>query len=518
MRSRNPIEVVRRRWVWLVVGPVLGLLLAGAWAWSSTPTYRASASIFFSLQFGDSASALVQGSTYTQSQVTSYAQLATSPVVLQPVIDDLGLNLDARALAGRVSAAPPVDTVIVEVTVTDTSAVRSARIADAVVASLSDTVERLSPRDTTGQPTVQATTVSPAEVPGSASSPRLQFGLAVGLLLGLLAGTGLAWARELMDTRVRDAADLAELTSRPVIGTIDADRSGVERRVVVSVEPHGRQAEAFRQLRTNLQFLDVPGEGPDLRTIMVTSSVAAEGKSTLAANLAVALAETGERVLLVDADLRRPSLAGLLGLEGAVGLSNVLIGHVSVADVVQDWGSTGLQVITSGSVPPNPGDLLGSPSMARLLTELRTDYRYVVIDAAPLLPVADSAILAHAVDGTALVGNVTKVTRHQMVESLSILDRASARVLGVVLNQVRRPEDVYGYEALEGARASWGEQSSPDGDTAARSPELIGAKGSALRGAGESLAAVPVVQPEPDQLAESSARSVLTRDARWKQS
>src|SRR3954454_12770075 len=147
MRSRNPFEVIRRRWVWVVVGPVIGLLLAGAWAWSSTPTYRASSSVFFSLQFGDSASALVQGSTYTQSQVTSYAQLATSPVVLQPVIEDLGLDVDTRALAARVRAAPPVDTVIVQVSVTDISATESARIADAVVASLSETVERMSPKD-----------------------------------------------------------------------------------------------------------------------------------------------------------------------------------------------------------------------------------------------------------------------------------------------------------------------------------------------------------------------------------
>ena len=461
MRSRKPIEVVRRRWVWLVAGPVLGLLLAGAWAATSTPTYRASSSVFFSLQFGDSASALVQGSTYTQSQVTSYSQLATSPVVLQPVIDQLGLHVDARALAARVSAAPPVDTVIVTVTVTDTSAAQSARIADAVVASLSSTVERLSPEDASGRPTVQATTVAPAEVPTASSAPAVGLGLMVGLLLGLLAGVGCAWARELLDTRVRDAEDLAELTTRPVIGTIDADRSGVERRVVVSVDPHGRQAEAFRQLRTNLQFLDVPGEGQDLRTVMVTSSVAAEGKSTVAANLAVALAETGERVLLVDADLRRPSMAGLLGLEGAVGLSNVLIGQVAVADVVQDWGASGLEVLTAGAVPPNPGELLGSPMMARLLVELRTTYRHVVIDAAPLLPVADSAILSHAVDGTVVVGNVTRVTRHQMTESLSILDRASARVLGVVLNQVRRPEDVYGYEVHEGVRASWAEEGAP---------------------------------------------------------
>ena len=495
------IELVRRRWVWLVAGPVLGVLLAGVWAWSSTPTHRASSSVFFSLQFGESASALVQGSTYTQSQVTSYAQLATSPVVLQPVIDELGLDVDARALAAQVSAAPPVDTVIVEVTVTDPSAVQSARIADAVVASLSATVEGLSPTDATGQPTVRATTVAPAEVPGSSSTPRVGLGLAVGVLLGLLAGLGAAWVRELLDTRVRDAADLAALTDRPVIGTIDADRSGIDRRVVVTAEPHSRQAEAFRQLRTNLRFLDVPGEAPDLRTIMITSSVAAEGKSTVAANLAAALAGTGERVLLLDADLRRPSVADLLGLEGAVGLSDVLIGQATIADVVQDWGTGGLEVLTAGAVPPNPAELPGSPMMAQVLAGLRTTYRYVVVDAAPLLPVADSAILSHAVDGTALVGNVTKVTRHQLTEGLAILERASARVLGVVLNQVRRADDVYGYAARG------------TGDTASAAAPSGGDDGSvAPVPAGDT--AVPVVQPRNGRSRGATARPSPVPSAR----
>jgi capsular exopolysaccharide synthesis family protein len=183
-----------------------------------------------------------------------------------------------------------------------------------------------------------------------------------------------------------------------------------------------------------------------VRTLLVTSSIANEGKSTIAANIAATLAETGARVLLVDTDLRRPSVAPLLGIEGAAGLTTVLLGRAAVSDVVQDWGSAGLEVLTAGTVPPNPSELLGSPAMRRLMQSLRQEYDYVVLDAPPLLPVADAAILSHVVDGTMVVANVRRARRRELRESLQNLEAVHARTLGLVLNQVRQDESVYAYE------------------------------------------------------------------------
>lgn len=448
MRGRGPMGVLQRRWRWLA-GAVLAGLVGGLGATLlATPTYQATAGTFFSLQYGNSAADLVQGSTYTQNQVESFATLATTPVVLTPVVEELGLDVSAQALATRITASAPLDTVLVEVSVTDVSAEQSARIANAVAESLSRTVEELAPEDADGDPTVQATTVAPAEVPSGQASPDLVVDLAAGLLLGLLAGLGLVALRELSDTRVRDAETLATLTPLPVVGSIGVLPRSADRPVVVELEPHGTAAESFRQLRTNLRFLGLSRDdegATGAQVVSVTSSLAAEGKSTVAANLAVALAETG-RVLLVDADLRRPSVATVLGLEGAAGLTTVLVGEAEPADVVQEWGAAGLHVLTAGALPPNPSELLGSPAMAALLARLRGEYDHVVLDTAPVLPVADAAILSRVVDGTLVVANVTRVRRHQLTETLTGLDRLGGRTLGVVLNQVRRDESAYTYE------------------------------------------------------------------------
>jgi succinoglycan biosynthesis transport protein ExoP len=458
MGARDVAAVVRRRWSWIVTAVVAGLLAALLTSSLADRTYRATTGVFFSLQYGDSAADLVQGSTYAQDQVASFAALATTPSVLQPVVDDLGLSLSATALARQVQADAPLDTVLVEITVTDGSAEQSARLANAVAASLSDLVEDLVPENAEGEPTVQATTVAPAEVPTRAASPSPALHLAAGLLGGLVVGIGLAWAREVLDNRVRDADVLAQVTSLPVIGSIGAFRGSGGRQVVVAADPYGTPAESFRQLRTNLQFLALPGDPASsdagVRVVTVTSARPGEGKSTVAANLAAALAETGDRVLLVDADLRRPTVAATLNLEGAAGLTTVLVGQATLADVVQPWGSGRLEVLTAGPLPPNPTELLGSPAMRRLMAELRAGYDHVVVDAAPVLPVADAAVLSRIVDGSIVVADVTTVRRNQLGESLAGLEQVAARVLGIVLNQVQRDDDSYAYQRNEQAGAA----------------------------------------------------------------
>lgn len=452
MESRAPLDIVARRWPWIVATTLVGLVVALSYSLSSTETYRTSASVYFSLQYGDSASELVQGSTYTQNQIASFARLATTPAVLQPVIDDLGLDMRPDELADRIEAGAPLDTVIIEIVVTDTSPARSATIADAVGQRLSDTVEGLAPQDEAGSPTVRAMTVAAAEVPTEAASPNLPVELAVGLVVGLALGLGVAWTRDLLDTRLREPDAVKALTGLPVIGAIGVLQAGPGSRVVIQSAPHSTQAEAFRRLRTNLQFFDLPQDEDDadarVRTLLVTSSVAGEGKSTVAANVAATLAETGARVLLVDTDLRRPSVAATLGLEGAAGLTTVLRGQAAVAEVVQEWGTSGLQVLTAGKVPPNPSELLGSPAMGRLMQSVARAYDYVVLDAPPVLAVADAAILSRVVDGVLVVGSLRQVRRTELRESLQSLDAVHARTLGIVVNRVRQDEHAYEYAPM----------------------------------------------------------------------
>ncbi|MGY1649762.1 polysaccharide biosynthesis tyrosine autokinase [Geodermatophilus sp. SYSU D01119] len=455
MQRRSLVEVVRRSWAAVLVCGLLGLTAGLVTGLATTPTYRSTAGVFFSLTNGSSAADLVQGSTYAQNQVQSFAELATAPVVLAPVVERLQLDVTVRELAAQVSAVVPVDTVIVEVTVTDPSPERSARIADAVTDQLSAVVEDIAPTDGEGESTVRATTIAPAEVPDGPASPDVPLHLAVGLVAGLLGGLALVWGRSVLDTRVRDLADLPEVTDLPVLGALGTWQAGGGRRAVVVDDPHSTHAEAFRQLRTNLRFLRAAGAPAEAgaHVVAVTSSLPGEGKSSTSVNLALTLAETGARVLLVDADLRRPAVAGVLDLEGSVGLTTVLSGQAALEDLVQPWGDGGLDVLTSGAVPPNPAELLGSPAMRALIAEARGRYDLVVVDTPPTLPVADAAILSPAVDGIVVVAHAGRVRRTDLHRALAALDQVGARVLGVVVNRLRRNEAPYDYRRPEGTGA-----------------------------------------------------------------
>src|SRR4051794_21842274 len=304
--------------VLLVAGAALVLSLA------ATPQYSSTAALYFSLQHGSSANDLAQGATYTRDQLASYATLARSPSVLGPVIDELDLHTTSAALAGRVSATAATDTVVLEVTATSSSGPESARIANAVADQLTRSVLAVAPTDLTGKATIRVTPVTPATAPGHPSSPRTLLNVVSGLVAGLILGVLLAVAREALDSRVRDGARVEALTDVPVLGRVAALRDRRGARLTVAGAPGSAQAEQFRQLRTNLEFTRAAGEPLSL---VVTSSMPGEGKSTVAANLALALAEVYERVLLVDADLRRPTVADRLDLEGSAGLSTVLIGR-----------------------------------------------------------------------------------------------------------------------------------------------------------------------------------------------
>ncbi|MGY1751788.1 polysaccharide biosynthesis tyrosine autokinase [Blastococcus sp. SYSU D01042] len=443
------LQLLRRRWRWTAAVALAGLLVAGVGSLLTPASYQGSSSIFFSLRFGDSADDLAQGSAYAQSQVASYAMLAGTPAVLEPVIAKLDLDTTPRALASRVSAEVVSGTVVLQVRVSDSSSERAAELTNAVTEQLVTTVAALAPQTDEGQPTVEGVTVAPATPPSSPSAPRTTLNLAVGLLAGLVLGIGAAVLRDLTDTRVGTAEDLARVTDLPLLATLDTPPAANGGRDLVVVNaPRSPAAEAFRSLRTAVQFTARPGEP---LTLLVTSSHAAEGKSTVAANMAATLAEAGLRVALVDADLRRPSQADVFGLEGAAGLTTVLIGQAGLTDVLQDWGRSGLHVLTAGSLPPNPSELLSSPAMADVLARLAATHDVVLVDGAPLLPVTDSAVLARLVSGTVLVTDASRTRRPALLRSLEILERVGARTAGVVLTHVRtRAVGSYGYEAAPG--------------------------------------------------------------------
>lgn len=440
MDLREYARTLRKRWLDVTIALALAMGTSLAVSLLATPQFEATTRLFFAVQGGESVTDLAQGSSFTERQMGSYAQVATSPLVLEPVIAELDLDTRVGELASQVRASVPLNTVILQITALSQDPDQAAEIANAVGAQLADTVGRLSPERPDGAQAVLATTLTPALSPDTPASPKALQNLALGLVLGATIGVAVALVHESFDTRIRSLRDLGLASDRAVLGAVGFDASAKEHPLIEARDRYGRRAEAMRRLRTNLQFVSASGS---VRAVVVTSSVPGEGKTTTAANLALTLSDSGLRVILVDGDLRRPSVGELMGLEQTAGLTTVLIGQADLRDVIQPWGADQLDVLASGPVPPNPSELLGSPAMAEILAELRRAYDVVVIDSPPLLPVTDGAILAKMGDGTLIVVGAGRTRREELRSALAELDSVGAPVLGVVLNKIRTREMSY---------------------------------------------------------------------------
>ena len=443
MELRDYIRILRRNWIIIVALSLIGILAGGAFSLLSTPVYSARTQLFVATQSSGSVQDLQTGNSFIQARVSSYVVTATTPTVLQPVIDTLGLDVSADQLAASITASSDLKTVLITISVDDESPVQAAAIAQAVASSLISAVDTLEKPTNGGASPVKLSVVTPSTAPTVPSSPNLKINLALGLMVGLAFGIAGALLRTTLDTRVRSESDLLRITESPVLGGIAFDRDALENPLIDQTDGQSRRSEAFRQLRTNLQFAQVNNKS---KTFLVTSSLPGEGKSTTATNLALAMAEAGQNVALVDADLRRPMLAKYLNLEGAAGLTTALIGDANIKDLFQPWGAHSLHVLTSGQIPPNPSELLGSEAMSDLIELLEEHFDAVVIDAPPLLPVTDAAVLAQKVGGVMLVVGCHAAKQAEVTKAMETLKLVDANILGVVLNRVPvKGPDAYAY-------------------------------------------------------------------------
>lgn len=445
------IHLLRRHWIVIASLTVVGVLLALVITGLTTKQYSSSTKLFVSVQSLDSNSTIdaFQGGSAAQQRARSYVDVATSARVLDPVLHRLNLDMSAKALASKVRAASPTGSVLVEVTVTDESPESAAQIANAIGGSFRSVVaDDLEVPPGGGESLVKVETIEPATVPTQPTSPNTMLNAMLGLFAGLLAGLCGGALRSAADIRIRSIRDVEGTTSTPVLGGIGFDTDAEQKPLVVLSGPRSPLAEAFRSLRTNLQFV---GIGSDRRVFVTTSAVPREGKSTTTANLAVAIAESGRSVALVDGDLRRPRMAEIMSVEGAVGLTNVLIGEAELDDVLQPWGKNDLVVLAAGALPPNPSELLGSAAMRAVIDELAVRFDYVLIDAPPILPVTDAALLTSMSSGALVVVAANRSTRPQMRAALDNLTRASAPVVGTIVTMLpTKGSGSYGYRAYSG--------------------------------------------------------------------
>ena len=443
MDLQDFVKLLRTRWVTVFVTALLTILAAVAYTLLQTPLYQASTRLFVSTVAGTSVADLYSGNRLSQERVLSYAQLIMGETLAQRTIDRLNLDTNAETMKEKVTARVKPDTVLIDVSVVDPSPVQARDIANALSDEFVLMVRELETPAQNARPDARVVVEQRATIPAKPVVPKKTRNFAIGFLLGGLLGIGIALLRDVLDNTVKDREILEKITGAGVVGVVPFDKGRRDKPAISFDQDNSPAAEAFRKLRTNLQFLSV--DNPP-RTIVVTSSVPSEGKSTTSINIALALAEAENTVLLLDGDMRRPTLHRYLDVVGSVGFSSVLSGGASLDEALQSSKFPRLTILAAGAIPPNPSELLGSLAAKKLLSELRDRFDYVVIDSPPLLAVTDGAVLAAEADGTILLVRVGQTKRDQVAHATGILNDVAATILGSVLTMVTtRGSGAYSY-------------------------------------------------------------------------
>lgn len=508
MELRDYMNVVRtRKWI-IIQAVVIVTLTALAVSFLQPRSYEGSAQVLISEKgssaaiFGDLLPSL---SAQPERAMQTQVQLMQIRPIAEATIKKLDLQMTPEALLERVTVAAVGQTNLVKITATDADAEKAALIANTVAdeyvtsaraaqrASLSEAADevqkrldqaktdildlgrRISSTGKTDQLTAElqiatgtyttlaekleqlrinqkletgpGRVVSTAVPEAEAVSPKPLRNAVLGFAVGLVFGLGMAFLYEYLDNTIKSTEEAEQILGAPVLGTVPADvfESGQKRRLAIVESPGSLTAEAYRVLRNSLDFINFQH---DMHSILVTSAAPGEGKSTVAANLAAALAQAGKKVVLVSVDFRRPTTEQFFNVNNMIGLSDVLIGTHSLKAALQRPGDEQLLVMTAGKMPPNPSELLGSSKMHEVMKSLEEWGDWVIIDTPPLLAVADAAAVARWSDGVLMVTQAGTSTREAGKKAVELLNQVGAKITGVIvwgLEESKSGSSGYGY-------------------------------------------------------------------------
>jgi len=478
------------RWLWLLI---LCAVLAGGAAFfvsrGMTRIYAASTTLFIN-EAPDAQTSDYTALLMSERLARTYAQMLTQRPVLSVVIEDLELEMDVEDLQGAVEVQPVRDTQLIELTVENENPVTAAKIANAIVAEfqkqasalqLSRFVESTAALDAqlellnaqieetedeaalalyqgsyatllqsyeelrvaeAGSVVSNVVQVEPAEADFESVRPRTLMNTALAVVVGGMLGLGAVFLIEYLDDTVKSPEQVERELGLPVLGTIaKIENNNADSGVHVAEAPRSPVAEAFRSLRSNIQFAAV--DRP-IHTLLITSAGPKEGKSTVCTNLGAVMAQGGRKMVILEADLRRPRVHKLLGLTRSFGLSDLFVQeNLALDSALQDTEVPDLQAIASGELPPNPAELLGSERMSQILEALKGEADLVLIDSSPAAVVTDPVVLSEKVDAVLLVVEPGKTELPAAQHAVVALRRAGANLIGVVFNNVSRKRASY---------------------------------------------------------------------------
>ncbi len=427
MELQALISLFRRRWWIVALAFVVGL--GGGIVKTSTTTkvYRTSARLYINVPNATSIRDQAEGAALSAQYLGTYAKVVNSQKTTQLVSNALGGRVPPGVVRAHIAANTVPQTLLLQISAVNTDPRLAAELANQTALAMTTVIDELG-----GNPSgtgVKATIIDRAGVPGGPFTPIPQKDLLTGGLLGLVLGAAIALGIDALDKTIRTPATASEVFDAPYLASVPRQRR-VASQPLTAVTPGSPTGESYRVLRTAIRFRDA---AHPVKTVLITSAAAGDGKSTIASNLAIAMAQDGAKVILIDADLRRTRLGAIFDLPESQGLSDVLLGKVKLKDALIPW-SRGLRILEIGKPGLNPSEALGSQAMVDLLNEASAMADIVIIDAPPVLPVTDPTVLAALVDGTVVVCRWGRTTLHAADATRQTLENVGADVIGVVLN------------------------------------------------------------------------------------
>lgn len=413
----------------LLAGLLIGALLGFGYSLLQPKVYASTATGYVTVGDGSGIGDVISGSAAAKEKASAYLAFVNSgPVADEIVAANPDLNLTRGQVQGNLTATVDANSALIRVSATGNTPQAAQALANSSLEAVAKVANNLE-----GSSTVRVIPLEDATISNIPISPDTSKLTGMGAVAGFALVLAVVLLRRTVDTKLRTREDATKATDAGVLGVLPISDELTEENILHSNSDHISQ-EAIRQMRTNLRFVNV--DNPP-KSLIITSAEPGEGKSTVSTSIARALADAGEPVIIIDADLRRPTIAKKFRIDSKVGLTQVLAGQVELADAVRQFEDTQLFILPAGRIPPNPSELLGSDKMRQLIAELSGEFT-VIVDVPPVLPVTDAALLSTAVDGVVLVGGVGKTRKENLAEAASNLRKVSANLLGIVINRAPR--------------------------------------------------------------------------------
>jgi capsular exopolysaccharide synthesis family protein len=430
------IRVMRSHRVVIGLCLLAGVVMAGLIVMARPPAYQASVQLYGSAgAISSGEGTAYEGQRYTEQRMRSYATLLAGRAGAEAVRRRLNLSESVEGIRHKIRVSVPPNSSIATITARDASPQLAKAIAQVLAAEAPNLIAALESPARNERPPIQLSVINPAGVPTARIASKAVY-LALGAVLGLLAGIGSALLRERSDDRIRSGDDASSAAAAPLLGTI-AKRAARDPSPVMTGAPLSPDAEAYRSLRSHLVMAAQEQKQP--KAFVVTSAVPGEGKTEVVANLGLALAQAGEKVAVVDANLRAPRLAALLDLPSEVGLTNLLAGTTSLHLALRRQPSSSLAVLPGGSASSSPVEMLESERWRAVLAELTDHFDWVLVDAPAVLAASDPLVLAAGTSGGLLVCRANSTGRRELREACQALRMVETEPIGVVLNRATPP-------------------------------------------------------------------------------